>query len=153
MDRQQEMERFIKAFLEKMNREQAATLCGLLKGEFIACDWAEKRLEVSYPAQAWQQNPMGRMHGGIQAAIADFTAACLCDYLSRSYALTVSMQISYLRPGPVSGNVIAKARATKSGRTLQHCLVELFQEDKPEQAIAAANFVYMTGSMPLELDV
>ena len=142
-EKQAEMERSIRAFIDKINMESTDTLCGLLRPCFVCCDSEERSLTVAYPAQYWEQNLLGRMHGGTTAALLDFTAGLLAIYESGTMAVTVSMQVSYLRPGPVDGRVFVKARSTKTGRTLLHSFAEAWCEDTPDKLIATANCVYM----------
>ena len=144
-EKHSEMEKFICDFIDKINRESPDTLCGLLRPSFVCCDGTEKSLTMAYPAQYWEQNLLGRMHGGTMASLLDFTAGLLAIYESRTFVLTVSMQVSYLRPGPVDGRVLVKARSTKSGRTLLHSFAEAWCEDAPDKLIASANCVYIAG--------
>ena len=142
-EKQAEMEKSIRDFIDRNNTEDADTMCGLLRASFVSCDSEEGSLTVSYPAQYWEQNPLGQMHGGVMAAILDYTAGLLSVYESGTMAVTVSMQVSYLRPGPVDGRLLVKARNTKAGRTLIHSFVEAWCEDTPDKLIATANCVYM----------
>ena len=142
-EKQAEMEKSIRAFIDKINTQSPDTLCGLLRPCFVCCDSEEQSLTVAYPAQYWEQNLLGRMHGGTMAALLDFTAGLLAIYESGTMAVTVSMQVSYLRPGPVDGHVIVRARSTKAGRTLLHIFAEAWCEDTPDKLIATANCVYM----------
>jgi acyl-coenzyme A thioesterase PaaI-like protein len=83
------------------------------------------------------------MQGGVIGAMLDFTAGCLSVYQTDSMALTVSMQVSYLRPGPLDGNLIVRASSTKAGRTLCHDFVECWCEGHEGKTVATANIVYM----------
>ena len=151
-EKQAEMEKSIRDFMDKINREGADTLCGLLRPSFVCCDSEEHSLTVAYPAQYWEQNLLGRMHGGTMAALLDFTAGLLAIYDSGTMAVTVSMQVSYLRPGPADGRVLVKARGTKSGRTLLHSFTEAWCEDTPDKLIATGNCIYMTGEMAAAIE-
>lgn len=142
-EKQTEMEERMRSFIDKINSDNPDTMCGLIKPGFVSCDYDKQTVTLSYPAQYWEQNPIGRMQGGVMAAILDFTAGCLAVYQTESMAVTVSMQVSYLRPGPVAGNLIAKAVSTKAGRTLVHAFVECWAEDAPDKIVATANCVYM----------
>lgn len=142
-EKQQDMERQIRGFIDKINADNPDTMCGLIKPGVVSCDAAEQTLIMSYPAQYWEQNPLGRMQGGVVAAILDFTGGCLAVYYGGKMAVTVSLQTSYLRPGPTEGNVLVKARLTKSGRTMLHAFAECWSEDAPGKLIATANMVYM----------
>ncbi len=145
-ENQRKMERAICAFVDKINSENADTMCGLINPRFVECDAAEQTLTLSYPARRWEANPMGRMQGGVIAALLDFTGGCLAVYYSATMALTVSLQTSYLRPGPTDGNVVVKARMTKPGRTMLHAYAECWSEDAPGKLIATANMVYIAQS-------
>lgn len=142
-EKQAEMEKSIRDFIGKINTDNGDTMCGLLRPSFVCCDSAEQSLTVAYPAQYWEQNILGRMHGGAMAALLDFTAGLLAVYESGTMAVTVSMQVSYLRPGPVDGRVLVKARGTKAGRTLLHSFAQAWCEDAPDKLIATANCIYM----------
>lgn len=144
-EKQQEMERGIRAFIDKINAENSDTMCALIKPSFVECDAAERTLILSYAAQRWEANPMGRMQGGVIAALLDFAGGCLAVYYSQTMALTVSLQTSYLRPGPTDGNVLVKARMTKPGRTMLHAYAECWSEEAPDKLIATSNMVYITG--------
>ncbi len=141
---QREMERSIRAFVDKINTEHPGTMCALTEPRFVECDAAEQTLTLSYPAQRWEANPMGRMQGGVIAALLDFTGACLAVYYSGTMALTVSLQTSYLSPGPTEGNVVVKARMTRPGRTMLHAYAECWSDGAPDKLIATANMVYIS---------
>ena len=142
-EKQQEMEACIRAFLEQINRDNADTMCGLIRPGFVSCDSDELTLTMAYPVQHWERNPIGRMQGGVVATILDFSVACLAVYLSGTMPVTVSMQVSYLRPGPLDGNLMVKVRCTKTGRTLIHAFAECWDEAAPGKTVATANVVYM----------
>ena len=138
-----EMEARIRAFIDNINEKNPDTMCGLIKPAFASCNYEEGSLIMSYPAQSWERNPLGRMQGGIIATLIDFTAGCLSVYESHDMPLTVSLQISYLRPGPLDGQVFVKARNTKAGKHLIHTFVEVWAEAEPDKIIATGNCVYM----------
>ena len=141
-EKQLAMERSIRAFIDKVNAENPDTMCGLIKPAFAECDSDELTLTMSYPVQHWERNPIGRMQGGVTSALLDFTAGCLAIYLSGAMAVTVSMQVSYLRPGPLEGEMLVKARCTKAGRSLIHVFAECWDAAAPGKTVATANVVY-----------
>lgn len=144
-ENRQEMERSIRAFVDKVKTEHSGTMCALTKPCFTECDAREQTLTLSYPAQSWEANTRGRMQGGVIASLLDFTGGCLAAYCSASTVLTVSLQTSYLRPGPTEGKVLVKARMTKTGRTMLHVFAECWSEDAPGKLIATGNMVYIAG--------
>ncbi|MCM1150121.1 MAG: PaaI family thioesterase [Butyricicoccus sp.] len=144
-ENQQEMERSIRAFVDRVKTEHPGTMCALTKPGFVECDAQEQTLILSYPAQSWEANTRGRMQGGVIASLLDFTGGCLAMYCSGAMVLTVSLQTSYLRPGPTEGKVLVKARMTKTGRTMLHVYAECWSEDAPGKLIATGNMVYIRG--------
>lgn len=139
---QAEMESFLRDFLKDMNTNQSDRMCGLIKPSLVSCSFEEQTVVMSYPAQYWEQNPLGIMQGGVVATVLDFTVGCLNISLTHDMPMTVSMQVSYLRPSPASGNMIVRARATKLGRTLTHGFAEAWAEAEPDKLVATANCVY-----------
>lgn len=142
VNNQAEMESCARNFIEHINDKFEGTFCAMLRPSFAACDFDEKTITLSYPGQSWEKNPLGVMQGGVVAAALDYTVGCLAVTLSGDRPVTVSMQISYLAPTPVEGNIIVKARATRAGRTLIHSYAEAWAEDMPGKLLATGNFVY-----------
>ncbi len=140
---QAEMEQISRHFIDRINTRDADTMCGLIKPSFVSCDYEEKSLTMSYPAQSWERNPLGAMQGGVVATLLDFTVGSLAISFTVDKPVTVSIQVSYLAPAPITGNVLVKARATRVGKTLIHAFAEAWAEDKPEKIVATCNCVYM----------
>ena len=55
---------------------------------------------------------------------------------------TVSMDVSYLRPGPTEGPVCIRARIVKPGKSLVNAAGELWVEGREERPLAAATGIY-----------
>lgn len=140
-EKQLEITQRMISFIDNINATNADAVCGMIKPGFVSFDG--KSLVMSYPVQSWERNPIGRMQGGVIATMLDFTAGCLSAGLSSDKPVTVSMQVSYLRPGPLDGEMRVKATVTKAGRTLIHSFVECWDAREPEKTVATANCVYM----------
>ncbi|MBQ8263306.1 MAG: PaaI family thioesterase [Oscillospiraceae bacterium] len=141
-EKQLHMEEHIKAFIADINENQSDCIVGMLKPSFVECNAAESTLTMSYPAMAWERNPLGVMQGGVVATILDFSIACLSTYYGSGSAVTVSLQTSYLRGCPINGTMMVKVRATKTGKSMIHCFAECWEAKTPDKLVATSVGVY-----------
>ena len=141
-EKQLQMEQHIKDLLADINKNHADTILGMLHPSFVECSAGEGTVMLSYPAMAWERNPIGVMQGGVVATILDFSIACLSTFYGGSKAVTVSLQTSYLRGCPIDGTLIVKVRATKAGRSMIHCFAECWEEKTPDKPVATSVGVY-----------
>ena len=141
-EKQLHMEESIRAFLDKINREQGDSIIGMLQPRFVECSAEEASLTMAYPAMAWERNPLNVMQGGVVATILDFSIACLAVYYGGDKAVTVSLQTSYLRGCPIDGTLVVKVKATKAGRTMIHAYSECWEEKTPDKLVATSVGVY-----------
>jgi len=141
-DKKLHMEEHIRAFLKDIDENQADSIIGMLHPSFVDCDPEEATLTMSYPAMAWERNPLNVMQGGVVATILDFSIACMAVYYGGSKAVTVSLQTSYLRGCPIDGTLVVKVRVTKPGRTMIHAFAECWEEKTPDKLVATSVGVY-----------
>ncbi len=141
-EKQLHMEESIRAFLDKINAEQADTIIGMLHPRFVECSAEDATVTLAYPAMAWERNPLNVMQGGVVATILDFSIACLAVYYGGEKAVTVSLQTSYLRGCPIDGTLVVKVKATKAGRTMIHAYSECWEEKTPDKLVATSVGVY-----------
>ena len=141
-EKQLHMEESIRAFLDKINAEQADTIIGMLHPRFVECSAEDATVTLAYPAMAWERNPLNVMQGGVVATILDFSIACLAVYNGGEKAVTLSLQTSYLRGCPIDGTLVVKVKATKTGRTMIHAYSECWEEKTPDKLVATSVGVY-----------
>lgn len=141
-EKQLAMEKHMRDFLANIEENQSDSIIGMLKPSFVECSAEEGTLIMSYPAMAWERNPLNVMQGGIVATILDFSIAALATYYGGNQAVTVSLQTSYLRGCPIDGTLIVKVRATKAGRTMIHAFAECWEEKTPDKLVATCVGVY-----------
>lgn len=98
-----------------------------LELEDIRAGWA--RLSIGYREELKQ--PMGLMHGGVLASLADAAvAAALRDLVEPNERfVTIELKINFLRP-VTSGKVTAEARILKKGKRVAVGEVDLWREDR-----------------------
>lgn len=140
---QAELEAKVRAFLDRINETNANSMCGMIKGSFVSLDAAVPELTVAYPVQYWERNAIGRMQGGVMGTLLDFTSGCLSCAITGGKPVTVTLNVSFLRPGPLEGTMIVRTRATKLGRTLNYFSAECWEKDSPDKTVATASCVFM----------
>ncbi len=103
--------------LEFINGEMAGTLNGRLRAALESCDDGTKELVLRFPLEDWQVNGLGTLHGGMASAMMDLAMSMVVYCFSRqSIPPTISMTTNYLRPIPMEGSVLVRARLTSLGR-------------------------------------
>lgn len=107
-------------------------ICRLARRVVTAFDYEEQTLTAEYESDEWMQNAAGAMHGGMQAVCTDMTTGALAGILCDSFAATVSLSVSYLKPVPSSGTLVIKAFAVHLGRTNAHLRAELRSKETGE---------------------
>jgi uncharacterized protein (TIGR00369 family) len=118
-----------------------APVAALLGFTLTRLNWGQAVIE--FQASERHANPMGTLHGGILAAIAD--AAMGVAYMStlgdgESFT-TLEMKINFLKP-VWKAKLSATGRVVKAGRTVG--LVECDITDEGGNLIARASSTYMT---------
>lgn len=137
------MEQIIRAALAATQAEKE-TMCGMMALEFVSCEESGPTLTLALNAKPWMTNPLGVMHGGLVTSAMDTTMGTLSFYATegKRRTPTVSMETAYIRPVPLSGRILIRARLTSAGRTLVYLTSELCAEDAPERILATSSGVY-----------
>ena len=82
-------------------------------------------------------NPLGHMHGGVIALLADeICGLCFYSMGLDPFYTTIGLHIDYLFGAPVGTTVTARARVLRSGKRMAN--VEFFLYDATEQLLAHA---------------
>lgn len=141
--KQDEMEKTIRGLIDQMMTGQPDRISAMIKPAFVSCDSERMTLTMKYPAMPWERNGIGILHGGITATMFDFTAGILAIAQCGQNAVTVSMQLSYLRATPVTGDIYVRASTTKSGRRLIYVNAESWAEGEPDKLLVTASCTFM----------
>lgn len=139
----QEFQNGIGVLLERVNTRQSGTLLGMLRSRLVSCSAAELTAEFAYPAQDWEANPFGNISGGVIATAIDCATGCLMYAVADGKKpVTVSLQVSYLRAAPLSGELHVRAHITKVGRSLVFAEAACWSSEDPEKLTATASVIY-----------
>lgn len=122
---QETMETRIKGEIEKYLTNQADSINGMMRPEFVECCFEEKTLTVAFPVQEWEKNRVGYMHGGVIAAAFDIAAGLLTRFLAgESFAPTIQLETVFLRPIPMGDVFEVRAKTNLAARKLTHLYCE-----------------------------
>lgn len=73
---------------------------------------------LTVPLAASARNPMGTLHGGILLCGSELSGLRALSDDEREALVTSSVKINYLRPGPVSGDIVFEAQRIHRGRSV-----------------------------------
>lgn len=121
--------------VEEINHRCRNTLCDHLGIEFI--EIGDEHMTARMPVDQRTHQPMGSVHGGATAALAETvgSVAANCCLDSNKAAVGLDLNINHIR-GVKSGFVIGIARPLHLGKTTQVWDIRIFNEAK--QLISAA---------------
>ena len=103
--------------LDFIAAEMAHTLNGQMAGQLESCSEDDREITLRFPLQPWEANGRGTLHGGMLSTMMDLTMSMAVHCFSReSIPPTVSMTVNYLRPVPMDGDILIRARLTSLGR-------------------------------------
>ena len=143
--RQQEMERALTAFIERLNQESPDTFTGQIRPRLVSCDPERSSLVFGLETQSWMRNPGGNVHGGVIAEIISISVNALAWYCAGQKQIpTISIQFSYPRPGIIGPDIFVRATAIHSGRTLAYTEAAAWQGDDETKPFAIGTCVHFT---------
>lgn len=120
---------------DEINHRCRNTLCDHLGIEFT--EVGDDHLTAKMPVDRRTHQPMGILHGGASAALAETVGSAAANYCIRAdqVAVGIDININHMRPVQ-SGFVIAVAKPLHLGKTTQVWEIKIWNEAK--QLIAAA---------------
>ena len=132
------LEEWLRNELHFINHDAAATLNGRMEAEFYACDEKNQEITLKFPLKDWEVNGIGTLHGGMASTMLDLTMSMAVYAFSRqAVPPTISMTTNYLRPVPMNGAVLVKARVTSLGRRNATAYSEAIVPDSGKTACTA----------------
>ncbi|MCD8021270.1 MAG: PaaI family thioesterase [Clostridiales bacterium] len=137
------MERIFRSVVEADSGQQGKSLNEILEPEYYGCDAREQSITLRFTPQAWQLNPMGRLHGGMVATTMDTALGLIARYCIRnSESVTVQLNISYMRGISSTDSFLVTAKAAKNGRKLRFLMAETVNEVTGKK-VAEATAVFL----------
>jgi len=135
-----QMETRIKSEIDTYLREQAGSVNGMMKPEFVDCSFDEKTLTVAFPVLEWEKNRVGVMHGGMITAAFDIATGLLVRFLAdKNFAPTIRLETVFLRPVPIGDTFVVHVKTNLAGRKLTHLYCEGFVKSTGKLAATATS--------------
>ncbi len=129
--------------LERLNATSSNTLMAHLGIEYTAV--GEGYLEAKMPVTANHHQPMGILHGGASAALAESVgsaASALQLDLSRQFAVGLALDINHLK-SMTEGQVTARAEAIHLGRSTHLWDIRLRNEKGQTTAVSRLSMMVL----------
>jgi uncharacterized protein (TIGR00369 family) len=113
-----------------------------MQPRFICCDFEKGTAETAYDGMEWEMNPSGLVHGGITSTALDTSMGMLAHYYMQKMVVTVTFNISFLKPIPIDSTFRIRCKLDSLGRTLATITAEVYLEDSELLAgICSATFM------------
>lgn len=116
---------------------------------FVSCDFEKGTLDIAYDVQEWELNPENIIHGGMTSTALDTTMGMLAHYythLNAPTVVTVTMNVSFLKPIALGDTFHIKCQLESVGRTLATVKAEVrLERDDILACIATATFMAVSG--------
>jgi len=140
---QEGMERAFLTYFADARREFDGQFNTMLATELSSCSYEKKTVTLTVEPRPWMANPMGILHGGISASLLDLTMGLLCRYFSGGYMTpTISMDVQYLRSGPLDRKLYIGAELTKRGMGVCYAVGRMWAEGTEDSLIATSSGAY-----------
>ena len=121
-----------------------------IRPRILELDLERREILLAYDTTEWMRNPMGHVHGGILAAMADtaegILSKALIDALDGSP--TVHLSMNYLRPVGVNRTLHVRAVCNKRGAFLNYLRCAGFYPEAPEEELFNSEGVYFSYRKP-----
>ncbi len=125
MDKQLDMEQYVKKTMIENNEAQKDCINGMMMGEAYECSYEEKSMTFAFPIQEWQSNRVGVMQGGLVGVAFDITVSALARFFAESqYIPTVSLEMKYLKHIMINDTLLVKAKVVSLGKRISHFYLE-----------------------------
>ena len=115
--------------IETIKKKQPNMINEMMAPEYYASSAEEIWAEYKFPVQEWESNLARQLHGGVTAAMFDFSMGVLTRVaFDMKFVPTIELNVTYVRPADVGENVIIKAKVIHGGKRIVHLSSEMYNE-------------------------
>ncbi len=126
----------LERLLEEGAEKRKHTIAGMIKPLVLDCDCDGMSTLIGFPAQEWEVNPNGVIHGGIIATMLDTAMGITTISITDTLTPTIDLHISYLRPCPADGMLAVRSTISMAGGSVVHVRAEMYDTREPDVLIA-----------------
>ena len=127
-------EQYFAQLIERINQSDGYTKISHITLTHVSLGCAEGELKTVPDVL----NPLGMVHGGCLAALADTVTGAAAHSIGQ-LCVTLNCSMNYLKPAK-GGTIFCRARVQKSGRTIQVC--EAVLTDDRGETVATGTFTF-----------
>lgn len=140
---QEFMERVLKSAAEENHAQECIGINQMIAPEFAGCSYEDMTLSFQFHVHEWSLNPSRTLHGGVIATACDITMGVLARfYCGGVRAVTVELNVSYMRPIGPDEDYVVEARMKKNGKRLKFTECKVLRVTD-EEVIADASGVFL----------
>ncbi len=126
----------LEKLLEDGAEKRKNTVAGMIKPQILGCDCSSQSTLIGFPAQEWETNPNGVIHGGMIATMLDTAMGITTIAITDTLTPTIDLHVSYLRPCPADGMLAVRSTISMAGGSVVHVRAEMYDTREPEVLIA-----------------
>lgn len=131
----------ITAFINQRTVDMPGTINAMMGMELVSIDEVHQEVQFLFPVQEWQLNPMGTMHGGMVATLADMAMGCLSYALNGGHPNpTIELQVRYLKGIKEQIPLLVKVTSLHTGKRMIQAKADIYQK---QEFMAMATASYM----------
>ena len=146
---QAHMEEFFHAAMKPDSQLKHHGVIPRMDPRFVACDFEKGTVSFAYDVKPWELNPENIIHGGMISTALDTSMGMLSHYythLSAPTVVTVTMNVSFLKPIQPSDTFYVNCQLDSVGRTLATVKAEVrLERENILACIATATFMAVSG--------
>lgn len=132
----------VQELVDRINDKLPNTVVSMMRPAIVSSDSETMSLTISYPAQDWELNAAGAVHGGITSTMFDSAMGLLAYAITGGLTSTISLNVSFPRPAAGDGTFMVRVYATMAGRTVMYMNGEMWDTRAPEKIVATASGVF-----------
>lgn len=109
---------------------------------FVGCDFEKGTSELAYTVLDWELNPEDMIHGGITSTALDTSMGMLAHYYMQKTVVTITINVSFLKPILLGDTFHIRCQLDSLGRTLATVKAEVrLERDDLLAGICTATFM------------
>ena len=143
------LESRVRRWLAQIARDKPDSLPCNLPVSFVSCDGPGMEITYRFDTDRRMENPWGVTHGGVLALAMDWVMGATARVvLDRNDTPTISMQIDYLKPVPLSRALYLRVFVDHAGKTVSHLCARGSASPGGPCLVSGSGHYYM-GKQPL----
>ena len=139
---QEHMETYYRSSMEPDSLLLHQGVIPKMEPRFVSCDFEKGTSEIAYTVMDWELNPEDMIHGGITSTALDTAMGMMAHYYMQKTVVTVTINVSFLKPILLGDTFHIHTQLESLGRTLATMKAEVrLERDNLLAGICTATFM------------